>query len=347
MNDSINNPNLQPMENAAQTGAPVTPGAYAPQSAPGSAPVAPAGSAAAAPAAAPQGNPKLRPWQGVIVQAGFLALFLTAGAWMQDNWGRVDLITSELMFLVAAVIYCLARRVKLKEMFPVHKITVSDFFGTVILGAAGFGLSLVTLGISLVILPNSAREVATSLNEFLYGNGTPYLFLIFIAAFMPALCEEAMERGAVMSHFRSIKQDWIIVLIMGVFFGIMHMSALRFLSTATLGAILSYIVVKRNNILLSMMLHFLHNGFTLTISYLATLALPKNSATAVDVSSINSASTLGVYMILGFAAPVLLVCGMMLLDRKNHKPIRFAYAGCASALMLVVGALLTVSSFLR
>ncbi len=347
MNDSMNNNNIPPMENAPQTGAPVTPAAFAPQSAPGSAPVAPAGSDAATPAAAPQGNPKLRPWQGVIVQAGFLALFLTAGAYMQNNWGRVGLVTSEFMFLVAAVIYCLARRVKLKEMFPVHKITVTDFFGTLILGAAGFLLSLVALGISIVILPKSELATANGLSEFLYGGGTSYLFLVFIAAFMPALCEEAMERGAVMSHFRSIKKDWVIVLIMGLFFGIMHMSPLRFLNTATLGAILSYIVVKRNNILLSMMQHFLHNGFTLTISYLASLALPKSAMSSVDMTAINGASTLGVYMILGFAAPVLLVCGMMLLDRKNHKPIRFAYAGAASALLLVVGAMLTFSAFLR
>lgn len=292
-----------------------------------------------------QGNPKLRPWQGVLVQAGFLVLFLTLGAWMQKNWGRIGLATTELMFLVASVIYCLARRVKLKEMFPVKKIHVADFFGTMLMGAAGFLFSLVALGISLLVLPDSTREVATGLNEFLYGGGAGYPILVLLVAFLPGLCEESMERGAVLSHFRSIKKDWVVVLIMGVFFGIMHMSALRFLSTATLGAVLSYIVIKKNNILLSMMLHFTHNFVTLTMSYVASSALPQG--TNVDVSSINGATALGVYLIMGFAAPVLLVCGMMLLDREHHKASRFAIAGGVSAVMLFAGVGLMATSVIR
>ena len=65
---------------------------------------------------------KLRPWMGVVAQAGFLVLFLTAGAAMQRRLGIPGLVLSELMFLVVAVGYCLIRKVKLKEMFPVKKI---------------------------------------------------------------------------------------------------------------------------------------------------------------------------------------------------------------------------------
>ena len=40
----------------------------------------------------------------------------------------------------------------------------------------------------------------------------------FIAAVIcPPICEEAIMRGAILSNFRSIKKDWVIVLIMGLF----------------------------------------------------------------------------------------------------------------------------------
>ena len=72
---------------------------------------------------------------------------------MQRNYGIPGLIASELMFLLVAVLYCLLRRVKLSEMFPVKKITAAEFFGVVILAAAGFLFSMVGVGVSLSILP--------------------------------------------------------------------------------------------------------------------------------------------------------------------------------------------------
>lgn len=205
---------------------------------------------------------------GFVMQGAFLALFLTAGAKMQKHLGIPGLVLSELMFLVVAVLYCLIRGVKLKEMFPVRKITVADFFGTVFLGIASFLLAMVCIGISLCVLPVSVRKEVSGLNEFLYGR-MGYLPIVLIVAVLPAICEEAMERGCVLSHFRSIKKDWVIVMIMGLFFGIMHWSPLRFLNTAVMGGCLSYLLVKKNNILLPMILHFGNNFVSASIGYLS------------------------------------------------------------------------------
>ncbi|MBR5975725.1 MAG: CPBP family intramembrane metalloprotease [Clostridiales bacterium] len=287
---------------------------------------------------------KLRPWMGFIVQAGFLALFLTAGAWMQRTYGIPGLIASELMFLVVAVLYCLIRGVKLREMFPVKKITVSDFFGVVILAAAAFLFAMVGVGISLSILPKSYRAEVVGLSDFLFGKMN-FIEMVLVVALLPAVCEEAMERGCVLSHFRSIKKDWVIVLIMGVFFGIMHWSPLRFLSTAVGGAVMTYLVVKKNNILLSMLLHFINNFSSVALSYLASLFSRTSTAEASSqLMEINGLSMLGAYMFLAFAAPVLLVTGMMLIDREHHKAYRFAIAGGVSAIMFFGGfGIMTVS----
>jgi len=276
---------------------------------------------------------KLRPWMGVVAQAGFLVLFLTAGAAMQRRLGIPGLVLSELMFLVVAVGYCLIRKVKLKEMFPVKKISMTDFFGTVILCVAGFMMSMLCVGISLCILPVSFREEVSGLNDFIYGNMN-FPVLVLIIAVLPAICEEAMERGCVLSHFRSLKHDWLIVLIMGIFFGIMHWSPLRFLNTAVLGAMLSYLMVKKDNILLPMLLHFGNNFVSAGLGYVGQL-LTKGEA--ADITNIDTLQLLGSYMFLSCAAPVLIVTAMMLIDRKHHKPIRYAIAGSISGIMLFSG----------
>ena len=286
---------------------------------------------------------KLRPWMGFVVQAFFLVLFITAGAWMQRNWGIPGLVASELMYLVVSVGYCLIRRVKLSEMFPIKKITASDFFGVVFLGIAGFLFSMVALGISMAILPKSFRAEATGLSDFLGGMNYP--ILVLVAAVTPAICEEAMERGCVLSHFRSIKRDWVIVLIMGIFFGIMHMSPLRFLTTATLGAILSYLVVKKNNILLPVMLHFFNNFTSTTLSTLAG-SISSTEQASDTIMEVSGLSILGAYLFIAFAAPIFLVLGMMLIDRENHKAYRFAIAGGVSVIMLFSGLGITMTAAL-
>ena len=270
---------------------------------------------------------------GVLVQAGFVVLFLTAGAWMQRNLGILGLALSELMFLVVSIAYCLIRKVKIKEMFPVKKITLCDFFGTVILGIAGFMLSLLCVGVSLSVLPSSYQDEVSGLNEFIYGRMN-FPLLVLIVAVLPAICEEAMERGAVLSHFRSIKKDWVIVLIMGIFFGIMHWSVLRFLNTAVLGAMLSYLMVKKNNFLLPMLLHFGNNFVTVCLGYIGQFLGGDSSA---SLSQFDPVQLIGTYMFLSCAAPVLLVTAVMLLDREHHKPVRYAVAGSISAFMFFAG----------
>ena len=62
---------------------------------------------------------RLKPWMGIVLFAVVMALFLTAGSYMQTNWGMTGLILTELMFLATAVGFCLIRKVKIKEVFPV------------------------------------------------------------------------------------------------------------------------------------------------------------------------------------------------------------------------------------
>ena len=277
---------------------------------------------------------------GFIAQAGFLILFLTAGAWMQRNYGIPGLVMSELMFLVVSVGYCLIRRIKLKEMFPVKKITMCDFFGTVILAAAAFLLALLCVGISLAVLPKSYRSDVEGLSEYLYGSmNLPVM--IAVVAVLPAICEEAMERGCVLSHFRSIKKDWVIVLIMGVFFGIMHWSPLRFLNTAVLGAMLSYVMVKKNNILLPMILHFGNNFVSVVLGYLGQMI---SSGKTADLNEVDMVQLMGSYLFLSCAAPVLIVTAMMLIDREHHKATRFIIGGCLSGIMFFAGITLLMFS---
>ena len=271
---------------------------------------------------------RLRPWMGFILFGVLMAFFIFVCAPLQQNLGITGLVITELGFVALAVIYCLIRKVKIKEVFPVKKIKVREFFGCILLVIGMFPVSLISIALTAVIIPSSASEAA-ELSGFLYDS-LNYPLAVLIVALMPAICEEAIHRGAILSNFRGIKRDWVIVLIMGLLFGINHMSVLRFLFTMMLGMMLSFVVVKKNNILLSILMHFTNNFISVSLGYLAGA----NTASAV---SVDYSSVLGAYMILGFLSPILITVALLLIYPEGHKKIRFLYAGVMAAALLVGG----------
>ncbi len=271
---------------------------------------------------------KLRPWMGLLLFTVVMALFLFAFTPLQLNLGIPGLIITELGFLVLAVVYCLVRKVKLTEMFPIKKVKVREVIGAVIMVLGMFPISIMLVAITALIFPAATAEI-DELSSFIYDS-LSFPAAVLLVALMPAVCEEAIHRGAILSHFRGIKHDWVIVLIMGLFFGINHMSVLRFLTTMTLGLFLTYVVVKKNNLLLSMIMHFTNNLISVVLSY----AFDQGSTGS---ASANYTAVLGTYLILGFLSPVLITLGLMLIYPEGHKKIKFLWAGILSVVMLVTG----------
>jgi membrane protease YdiL (CAAX protease family) len=289
---------------------------------------------------------RLKPWMGVILFVVGLLFLIFAGSYMQLNWGMVGLVTTELGFLAIAVLYCVIFRVSLKEVFPIKKVTGKDILGLIFMFMGSFLLSLVCVGFSSLVVP-TANESMEALTEFLYGNTSMYVLLFLIAAVLPAICEEAFMRGSVLSSFRSLKHDWVICLIIGLMFGILHLDPLRFLNTACLGAILAWIMTKKNNFILPVLMHLINNTVSTLAGFISVKAMGGSDMVmaAQEAASVTSPLTnLGTYLIMGFSFPILLVLGAMFLDREHHKAKRFLVAGIISGVLFASGICLTLIS---
>ena len=292
---------------------------------------------------------KLKPWMGFALFAVLMALFYFVCGPMQDKWGMTGLIATEAVFLVLAIAYGLILRIPLKEMFPVKKFSAWDFFGSLFLTSGGVMFGLISIAVVGIIYPGSLAGGDVQALSGYIGGGAGYIFTMFALAVAPAICEEAIHRGAIISNFRSVKKDWVIVLIMGLFFGIFHLSTLRFINTAIMGACLSYIVVKKNNMLLSSLMHFIINLCTSTLSYVSgrMMSASGNGGASAAASAMTGESmkpVLASYLMIGVMAPFLIVLGLMLLDPSAHRKIRFLFAGILSVIMLAGSFAITLSN---
>jgi membrane protease YdiL (CAAX protease family) len=108
---------------------------------------------------------------------------------------------------------------------------------------------------------NAEVFTAYSLGEFLW--------LVFIIAVTPAVCEEVFFRGVVQRTFERTMQ-WKSVLLIGFLFGLFHMQPLGLITLALLGVLLGYFYYRSRSLLPSMAAHFTNNLVALYVLYRPT-----------------------------------------------------------------------------
>lgn len=195
-----------------------------------------------------------------------MAVMLTAGYWIQMRWGLYGVAVTEIMFLVIVAAAMFIVKLPVKEAFN-FKIPQAWHIGGGL--AAYFGTYMLVIGVSylqMYFFPEML-EVNQALSNI--AQSKSFLVSLFIMAVMPAFCEEALHRGFILRTFKGIKWNWVIVLMMGVIFGIFHADPYRFLATAILGGGLSYIALKTENFWIPVLFHFLNNLMSVVSSFTA------------------------------------------------------------------------------
>jgi len=99
---------------------------------------------------------------------------------------------------------------------------------------------------------------AHSLHEFLW--------LVFIVAITPAICEEIFFRGYVQRTFeRTVRAKS--VLLVGVIFGLFHMQPLSLITLSLLGIIFGFFYYRSQSLLPAMAAHFTNNFLVIFLYY--------------------------------------------------------------------------------
>ena len=82
---------------------------------------------------------------------------------------------------------------------------------------------------------------------------------ILLIAIIPALCEELLFRGFLLSSLSASGRKWTAITTSAIIFGIFHFVLFRFAVTAGLGALLAYVVWQSRSIWPAVLAHLLHN----------------------------------------------------------------------------------------
>jgi len=96
-----------------------------------------------------------------------------------------------------------------------------------------------------------------------------YIFSLAVIGLAPAIFEELIFRGALQQLMvKWTRSAWIGIIITSIIFSAIHFSYYGFLSRMFLGVVLGFMFHYSKSIWLSILAHFLNNGFAVTMMYI-------------------------------------------------------------------------------
>lgn len=255
---------------------------------------------------------QLKPYQGILVFVLVILMLLFAASPIQMRLGMAGVAITELLILLFGIIPVFLFKANLKEVMPLKVPKPGQIMGVIIMWIGSLMAVLLVTMIIGYFFPEGLHEVSSSLSDTL--TSVPMWLSFLIIAVSPAICEEVLVRGFILSSFSGLKNKWITVIIVGVLFGIFHLDFYRFLPTAILGLVLSYIMIETKNLLLPAFFHLVNNGFSTLVSFLTPKQV-EEAASNFEVPLIS----IGVYFILTAGAPVIFYLGSRLLRGNEQR----------------------------
>ena len=244
-----------------------------------------------------------------VVLVGFL-LLLYVGGLLQIRYGLNGVAMSQIVLLVFPFAMAIYTRKHPLRTFNLRMPGVGDWIGSMVLGFGAILMGIVMANIMTTLFPQEGEAFYSTIETLFDGPG---IWVWAVVCVFPAICEEMLFRGYILSGFRSRYSEWVTVAFVGVSFGVFHTSVMRFPATCFLGMTFAFIVCRTGSIIPGMILHCLNNSIAIICMYFPEFI--KNNLPFLADGEISVTSTL----ITAAVSTVLLIIGVLLLGKKEKE----------------------------
>ncbi len=197
-----------------------------------------------------------------------LIILFTLGSTAQSWQLLPGLLITEWLLLLTPILFLLGYgKVNFRSALNLRPLHWWGF-----LGSLSIGLFSIILVIQLSYLFNKVlpmpKEIQEAMGQLFSSDGSisQLLFLLFVAAVSPAICEEVLFRGAILSGLRQRLGAWPAIILVGALFGLFHLDVFRIPPIAVLGMVLTYLTVRTGSIYAAMLVHLMNNSFAILLT---------------------------------------------------------------------------------
>jgi sodium transport system permease protein len=172
-------------------------------------------------------------------------------------------VTQYGMFLLPCLLLIRLKGYPFRETLSLRVPSLRAVAGAVLIGVSAW---TVAGGLLVRLLP-PPDSMVKSLQRLLMLDDKPVpLWEVWLLiAITPALCEETLFRGLILSGFRRLGK-WPAILATAFLFGVAHASIYRLLPTFALGVLFGLVVWRTRSIVPGMICHALNNGLMATLA---------------------------------------------------------------------------------
>ncbi len=200
----------------------------------------------------------------LVVTISFL-MFIYIGTMVQTKSLIGGLLVNQCIIIGMPLLLTWYTKKDWKKTFSVKMPKIKEIFGAILLEVGTFvGMLVLSVGLTK-IFPEDVQSINQSF-DLLLGD-VPFWGALLLIGLLPAICEETLFRGYLLSATKNKFKPVPAMLIVAVAFGIFHMSLSKFFTTGILGFVFCYVVYKTGSIFLTCLMHFMNNAISVILMY--------------------------------------------------------------------------------
>lgn len=253
------------------------------------------------------------PAEAMVFIAAVALLYFHVGTRLQGGDGETGLLISQWLLLGGvAVAFAALGPYDVRKTLALRAPQPRALAAAALIALGGIPVGWAIVWLEMQLFQGGNLQSMSYLQEMLTATDTRRaMWLLFVAAVTPAVCEELVFRGVLLQSLSREERAWRAVLISAAVFGAFHLSfesALRFLPTAWIGLLMGWVVWHSRSLFASMLMHFLNNAFVVVL-----LWQPAVQRLAFRGEELAWPTVMG--------GAVLLALGLALLPRRAAPPI--------------------------
>jgi membrane protease YdiL (CAAX protease family) len=193
-------------------------------------------------------------------------IFAVAAGIPQLATFRAQILFNEVVvFLGAGLLMIKVYGLNVRETLSLRSVNPAAWLAVLIAIPPAHILGYACFRLANTIVPAPQQLLEQFSREFMPA-GLPAWQLYFFVAVLPAICEEIGFRGLLLHGLRRRLQPHALVLVVGLIFGLFHVSLFRIAPTAFMGVVLTAIAVMTGSIFPGIVLHMGNNAFAVWVS---------------------------------------------------------------------------------
>lgn len=203
--------------------------------------------------------------ESLLILVVSLLLMVYVGGIMSLSHPLMGVVVPQFFIGVLPVLACIYIKGNAKEIFSLRAPKGRDIAGGLCMLLGIGSLTLLVSNLLSALFPENSQVLNDDYLSML--DGVSFVPALLLMALAPAVCEELLFRGYMFTAFKRKMGLCRAIFFVSILFGVSHMSLIKLIPTAILGAGMAYAMHKANSILISAMMHFLNNAFAVFILY--------------------------------------------------------------------------------